>query len=432
MWTSLGNGNGTFQPPQLVVANFGDNAGWRVEQHPRFLADLTGDGRADIVGFGDAGVWTALGNGNGTFQPPQLTLMDFGAHSADTTEIRHIFVLMLENRSFDHMLGFSDITGTDAVTGLPTTIKGLSGTESNEYNDETYTVTRGASYVMNHGPGHDFDAVLTQLTGGDVDYPSGGPYPQPIDCSGYARDYDPGGDGDTTAEVMKCFTKEQLPVLNELAQEFVVCDNWFSSMPGATWPNRHFVHAATAGGLDENPSYADIVKWTTAPGNGFRFTNGTLYDALDRAGLAYRFYAGDSLPMAASLDGVSVLFDIEDFDDMAEDMSDDDFAAVRVIHIEPSYDVFNSFRDGSSQHPLADVRSGEALIKATYEAIRNSPLWEHSLLIITWDEHGGFYDHEPAPVAVPPGDQPQRTRRTTTDSCSTSSVRECPRLSSHR
>ncbi len=68
MWTALSNGNGTFQPPQFV-SDFGvGQPGWRVDQHPRYLADLTGDGRADIVGFGDDGVWTALSNGNGTFQ----------------------------------------------------------------------------------------------------------------------------------------------------------------------------------------------------------------------------------------------------------------------------------------------------------------------------------------------------------------------------
>jgi Astacin (Peptidase family M12A)/FG-GAP-like repeat len=79
VWVSLNNGNGTFQAPQLVVSNFGYNAGgWRVDQHPRFLADLTGDGRADIVGFGNAGVWVALNNGNGTFQAPQLVVSNFG------------------------------------------------------------------------------------------------------------------------------------------------------------------------------------------------------------------------------------------------------------------------------------------------------------------------------------------------------------------
>ena len=67
--------------------------------------------------------------------------------------------------------------------------------------------------------------------------------------------------------------------------------------------------------------------------------------------------------------------------------------------------VFNTFRGGNSQHPLDDVTHGEQLIKAVYEAVRNSPIWENSLLIVTWDEHGGFYDHVVPPPAIPPGDK---------------------------
>jgi FG-GAP-like repeat len=79
VYVALNNGNGTFQAPQLVVANFGYNAGgWRVDMHPRLLADVSGDGRADIVGFGNDGVWVARNNGNGTFQNPQLLVNNFG------------------------------------------------------------------------------------------------------------------------------------------------------------------------------------------------------------------------------------------------------------------------------------------------------------------------------------------------------------------
>jgi subtilisin family serine protease len=78
VWVALNNGNGTFAAPQLVLNNFAYVAGgWRVEKHPRYLADLTGDGRADIVGFGDAGVWASLNNGNGTFAARQLVLNNF-------------------------------------------------------------------------------------------------------------------------------------------------------------------------------------------------------------------------------------------------------------------------------------------------------------------------------------------------------------------
>jgi hypothetical protein len=90
VWVALNNGDGTFQPPTLAVENFGYVAGgWRVERHPRFLADLTGDGRADIVGFGNAGVWVALNNGDGTFQPPTLAVENLGYDAGSWRVERH-------------------------------------------------------------------------------------------------------------------------------------------------------------------------------------------------------------------------------------------------------------------------------------------------------------------------------------------------------
>ncbi|GAA4971448.1 subtilisin family serine protease [Nonomuraea thailandensis] len=108
VWVSLNNGNGTFQAPQLVVQNFGYEAGgWRVERHPRFLADLTGDGRADIVGFGHAGVWVSLNNGNGTFQAPQLALGNFGYDAGGWRVERHPrFVADLTGDAQADILGF--------------------------------------------------------------------------------------------------------------------------------------------------------------------------------------------------------------------------------------------------------------------------------------------------------------------------------------
>ncbi len=90
VWVSLNNGDGTFQAPRLVVANFAVEAGgWRVDRHPRFLADLTGDGGADIVGFGDAGVWVSLNNGNGTFAAPKLVVENFAFSAGGWRVDRH-------------------------------------------------------------------------------------------------------------------------------------------------------------------------------------------------------------------------------------------------------------------------------------------------------------------------------------------------------
>ena len=94
--------------------------------------------------------------------------------------ITNIFVLMLENRSFDHMLGFSGITGTDAETGQPTTINGLTGAEANSYQGQPYPVVRAADDTMPIDPGHEFLDVVKQLCGENATYPLGGPYPPSI------------------------------------------------------------------------------------------------------------------------------------------------------------------------------------------------------------------------------------------------------------
>jgi phospholipase C len=185
-----------------------------------------------------------------------------------------------------------------------------------------------------------------------------------------------------------------------LAEEFAICDNWHASMPGPTWPNRMFIHAGSSGGLDHSPTSQEIVEWETI--GGFQFKAGTIFDALKKKGVSHRLYAGDDFPMVAALKGVS-LFDIHHYSEFAGDLSQGAFP-YGYVFLEPSYHVLDEYRNSTSQHPLTDVTLGEALIKETYETIRNSALWDTSVLIITWDEHGGFYDHMTPAAAVAPGD----------------------------
>jgi len=308
---------------------------------------------------------------------------------------------MLENRAFDHMLGFSGITGTDAVTGQPTSLNGLAGNESNSWNGKTATVSQPADEVMAVDPGHEFPDVLCQLAGPAAKYVSGGAYPA-INNSGFMASYseacakaklqrDP-------AEILQCYSPEQLPVLNALAKEFAVCDNWHASMPGPTWPNRRFVHGASSGGLDHSPSIAEIALWEVS---GFGFPNGTIFDRLKAKGVTRRLYAGDRFPMMGALKGIH-FDDIRPYEHFAADLQGEyDYS---YTFIEPSYNLEQDYKGSTSQHPLDDIRLGEGLIKSTYEAIRSSAVWPNSLLIVTWDEHGGFYDHVAPPAAVAPGD----------------------------
>ena len=317
-------------------------------------------------------------------------------------QIQHVFVLMLENRSFDHLLGFSKISGTDAATGLQTTVNGLSGTETNTFNGVVSAVSPHADFAMVVDPGHEFLDVLRQLAGPGATYTPGGNYP-PIDGSGFVASYAEAcakaGQQRNVAEILNCYSPDQLTVLNALAQEFAVCDQWHASMPGPTWPNRMFVHAASSGGLDHSPTTAEIALWETA--SGFSFPNGDIFDRISAKGLRRRLYAGDTFPMIAALKAIH-LDDIRKYENFAADLQGP--FPYNYVFIEPSYCLLNDYKGSTSEHPLDDVRLGEGLIKATYEAIRNSPVWKSSMLIIAWDEHGGFFDHAIPPPAVAPGD----------------------------
>lgn len=321
--------------------------------------------------------------------------------------IQHVFVLMLENHSFDNMLAMSGIRGLDVATTA----------DSNSYDGITYHVTDGARPSMPTDPGHEFTDVLVQLCGPNVDY-NGGSYPQPINNSGFVASYatttteGPKPHKDQRGDIMECFhTSFQLSILYQLASNFAVCDHWFSSLPGPTWPNRFFLHGASSNGLDESPTTKELAEWETL--DKFRYPHGSIYDAMRTHEISFGLFIDREgtiegrLAQVASIHGLSLLH-VHYVDEFVEDLQGD--YPYQYTFIEPNYgDILNnSYEDGSSQHPMDGVARGEQLIQTVYEAIRNSSIWERSMLIITYDEHGGFYDHVAPPGAadgvVPPDD----------------------------
>lgn len=327
-------------------------------------------------------------------------------------KITNVFVVMLENHSFDNMFGQSGIPGIHhAPPG-----------SANSYGGVTYPVGGGAPLSMPTDPGHEFVDTLEQLAGPGATYPPGGAYP-PINNQGYAANYatttteGPTPSGADIGDIMRGFdTPNQLPIIYGLATEYALCDHWFSSLPGPTWPNRFFLHGASSAGLDHSPTTAQISTWESVA--GFTYPNGSLFDALNHAGLGWRLYndntnaytddpgGGSALGAVAhvsSLRGIT-LVDVQSLTHFATDLQ-----APYPYHytfIEPNYGdiTANTYVGGSSQHPMDDVYGGEHLIKAVYEAIRAAPIWNTSVLIITYDEHGGFYDSAIPAAAPAPGD----------------------------
>jgi phospholipase C len=336
--------------------------------------------------------------------------------------IRNVFLLMLENHSFDHIFGFSGING----------VNGLSSNNNNVYNNTTYPASNPAVDPMTTDPNHEFLDTMEQLCG-----PTYGPngqnpfagnpnavYPA-INNSGFVINYATVADEDTglpapnhVGDVMTACAPAQVPVMIQLAQAFAVCDNWNASIPGPTWPNRLFSLCASSSGMDDSPTSGQIFKWEM--GSGIAFQNGSIVDLLKQNGLQCNFYndrdndfapdpapfyEGGGFPLAAAIENISKLY-FSDIDDLATDLQGP--YPYQFTLIEPNYGNAgtDTYKGGSSQHPEDSLWAGEALVAAAYNAIRNSALWNTSLLIITYDEHGGYYDHVAPGGAPPPGDTP--------------------------
>lgn len=331
-------------------------------------------------------------------------------------DVKHIFVLALENRSFDHIFGFSALEGPDAVTGAPTRAEDLIGkTFENVSADgrHRFRAKIGAGFTIpfRHGaddftgdPDHDFPDVIRQLCGSEK-VPAGklpnGEYPSPITMNGFVADYEKSQPPYSPQIVMNSQDSNNLPILNQLAAEFMVCDHWFSAIPGPTWPNRFFLHAASASGETDASGGRIFLAWTGS--DKYSFHHGTIYDALARKHLSHQIYIENTFSQVKCISNQTVDMNHQDLGDFEKDISNPNFPHPYVF-IEPNSGQKVGLWGGGTEddmHPPSDVRTAEALIKRIYEGLRNSPLWEKSVLVITFDEHGGLFDHVPPPKVRP-------------------------------
>ena len=299
--------------------------------------------------------------------------------------IEHVIVLMLENRSFDHLLAYSGIPNLQGVD----TTKTNPGAE-----DAPVAMNDDAPDRAPGDPGHEFEDVDWEIF--RAPYAAGS---RPITLTGFV---DKGGD-----LAMQCAAPALVPVFTHLARNFMVCDQWFSSMPGPTWPNRFFVHAGSSGGLANSPSNLTTIGSILWSKLGFSFQNGTIFDRLNKAKKNWRIYHGDHFPQVCAINTMPSLFvaSTETFrptSTFASDAAKGDVA--NYTFIEPNYSILSTFRNGDSQHPSGTLSAGEQLIAEVANAVIASPTWMSSLLLILYDEHGGFYDQAPPPAASPPGD----------------------------
>jgi phospholipase C len=304
-------------------------------------------------------------------------------------DILHVVVLMLENRSFDCLFGRlqEKIAGVDGLNGDEANIwHGPGGsTPVPVWNDPTLTSL--SATIPDPDPGELYTDIAVQIRGVNGDAPMGGFVDDYMNQRPADKPYDP-------KAVMHYFTADQVPVLSRLASEFGVSDRWFASAPCQTWPNRFFAHTGTAAGyLNNDPPH-------------FPYLMPTVFGRLAEKHCDWRVYFHD-FPHAATLatlwDDVPTHFRF--FNAFAADAAAG--ALPTYSFIEPRYftdPVLNLIPN--DMHPPHNIAYGEQLVAQVYNALRSGPRWKQTLLIITFDEHGGCYDHVTPPAAVRPDDLP--------------------------
>jgi phospholipase C len=326
--------------------------------------------------------------------------MTESAHAANLQKVEHIVVLMLENRSFDHMLGYLSLEGGRRD------VDGLRAEFTNQHGGRGYPVHHLDSTAIADDPDHSAAAVDLQTGGGRMDG-----FVASFAATLAAR----GVQGADPGAVMGYYSAVDVPVYDHLAREFAVCDHWFSSVPGATWPNRLYALCGRAAGsrddlpphvppLYNQPSFARHLDAAGVSWRWYSFEAGTLRFADAHYCLGHHdrfaFFSTANLNWKTRLE-VRV-------DAHAPSFLDDAAAGTlpAVAWIDPNFSNFNPIGfQPNDDHAPADIADGQELVLAVYHALAAGPLWDKTLLIIFYDEHGGFFDHVPPPEA--PDDDPQ-------------------------
>uniref|UniRef100_A0A251S1T4 Putative non-specific phospholipase C3 n=1 Tax=Helianthus annuus TaxID=4232 RepID=A0A251S1T4_HELAN len=303
--------------------------------------------------------------------------------------IKTIVILVQENRSFDHMIGW--------MKSLNPEIDGVTGKESNPIS--TTNPQSGRLFQSNESgyiqpnPGHSFQAIYQQVFGVPWTEESSSLTLVPT-MEGFVEQAESVEDG-LAKIVMSGFKPDDVPVYRDLVKEFAVCDRWFASLPASTQPNRLYVHSATSHGLMSN----DTLKLIKG------FPQKTIFESLEESGFSFGIYY-QYPPTTLFYRNLRKLKNINKFHQF-----DLDFKRHCKEGKLPNYVVVEQryfdlkILPANDDHPSHDVSEGQKFVKEVYEALRSSPQWNEILFVVIYDEHGGFYDHVPTPtVGVPSPD----------------------------
>jgi len=311
--------------------------------------------RQFLQGLAATGAWTAAMGRQGVAGATSLSPATPMLPNPATAPFDHVVVLMFENRSFDHLLGW--MPGSNGVQS------GLQFTDQLGVTYPTYPLApdpQGCDYL---DPEHSWEGFVTQYNNGALD--------------GWLKTPASRGPADTFP--IGYYGASDVPVVGSIASAYTTLDNYFASFMGETFPNRFYQHAARTD-RDHNNG---IAQSTLGP---------TIWDRLAAASLSAGYYFVDE-PFIALWGAkyLSIAHPVAQFftDAAAGTLPN-------VSFVDPSF-VNEGQGQSGDYHPHGDIRSGEAYMSAIYHAVRNSPKWNKTVLVINFDEWGGFYDH-----VVPP------------------------------
>jgi len=335
-------------------------------------------------------------------------------HPQGIAKVRHIIVLMQENRSFDNYFG-----ALPYAPGSPYHPGPCTSTDNQCVNALTCSVTSGNITCTNSNPEADGSPAVAAFHDPklciqpDLDHSWTGVhkefnYEDPNNSlngtnDGFVSQNDATEQSDSSEtpdddDTMGFYTQTDLPYYYQLAQTFGINDSYFSSIPGPTIPNRMYELAGT--------SFGHVVtQGESSPPVGFdqygyQPINGTIYDLLDHNGVCWREYIEDGLTDVDNLYGAMFREplppDFQSTDDFIAQAGSGDLPEVSFIDLNSQ----------NNEHPPDDIRAGEADVANIINAVRTGPAWKSSIILLTWDEGGGFYDHVTPPAATPPDNIP--------------------------
>ena len=307
-------------------------------------------------------------------------------------QIEHVIVVMMENRSFDNMCGWFYGQGVQPPSAFlpespnPRPFDGFRAGLFNPVNEQyfagqstdTYPVfsQANAMNMPDPDPNEDFPNVNYQLFGPEA--PSQNPMWPNL---GFVVNYKLVTGTNIPVQIMEPFSPAQVPVLAALANNYAISDAWFSSVPSNTWPNRAFAHAGTSNGNVVNGTHPNPLDWDVP----------TIFNVLEGMGASWKVYSDTVITPALTWLMFPKLWGFgldrfSHFDDFKQACTSDSLP--QYSFLEPSF-----LSNPNDDHPPHNVQAGEQFLFEIWQAVSQSPAWEKTLLLITYDEHGGTYDH---------------------------------------